>query len=188
MIILERPNCSKVLVPLSKLGDSKNVWFTIAGPGPLSFRNTQQGYGGVRPRWKTATGVYYFKAGPHLWATTRVSCIRPKSSLILGENKCWQRARAIVPATKLFGTTGPCPLSKPGRTCSLKFKHPGCFSSPITRPHLGLLKDVANANLGDSSLKWATDRNDDRLCAFQRGVAEQLLGPSVWTWDTRAVR
>ena len=64
LITLERPKCSKVLVPLSKLSVSKNVWFTNARLRPLDFIHSEMlkgGMGGVRPLWKTASGVYYFR-------------------------------------------------------------------------------------------------------------------------------
>ena len=64
LIIFERPKCSKVLVPLSKLSVSKNVWFTNARLGPLDFIHSEmlkRGMGGVRPVWKTASGDYYFR-------------------------------------------------------------------------------------------------------------------------------
>ena len=49
MIIFERPKCSKVWVPLSKLSVSKNVWFTNAILGPLDFIHSEmlkRGMGG----------------------------------------------------------------------------------------------------------------------------------------------
>ena len=64
MIIFERPKCSEVWVPLSKLSVSKNVWFTNAILGPLDFIHSEMlkmGMGGVRPVWKTASGDYYFR-------------------------------------------------------------------------------------------------------------------------------
>ena len=64
LIIFERPKCSKVLVPLSKLSVSKNVWFTNARLGPLDFIHSEmlkRGMGGSGPSGKTATGVYYFR-------------------------------------------------------------------------------------------------------------------------------
>ena len=61
---LERPKCSKVWVPLSKLSVGKNVWFTNAILGPLDFIHSEmlkRGMGGSGPPGKTASGEYYFR-------------------------------------------------------------------------------------------------------------------------------
>ena len=73
---LERPKCSKVWVPLSKLSVSKNVWFTNAILGPLDFIHSEmlkRGMGGVRPVWKTASGDYYFRGWTPPVSIQRVS-------------------------------------------------------------------------------------------------------------------
>ena len=67
MTILERPNCSKVLVPLSKLSVSKNVWFTNARLGPLDFIRSEMlkmGMGGSGPSGKQPLGSTISGAGP----------------------------------------------------------------------------------------------------------------------------
>ena len=72
MIIFERPKCSKVLVPLSKLSVSKNVWFTNARLGPLDFIHSEmlkRGMGGSGPSGKQPLGSTISGAGPHLGAT-----------------------------------------------------------------------------------------------------------------------
>ena len=49
LIMFERPKCSKVWVPFSKLSVSKNVWFTNAILGPLDFIHSEmlkRGMGG----------------------------------------------------------------------------------------------------------------------------------------------
>ena len=72
MTILERPNCSKVLVPLSKLSVSKNVWFTNARLGPLDFIRSEilkMGMGGSGPSGKQPLGSTISGAGPPLGAT-----------------------------------------------------------------------------------------------------------------------
>ena len=72
MIIFERPKCSKVLVPLSKLSVSKNVWFTNARLGPLDFIHSEmlkRGMGGSGPSGKQPLGSTISGAGPPLGAT-----------------------------------------------------------------------------------------------------------------------
>ena len=72
LTILERPNCSKVLVPLSKLSVSKNVWFTNARLGPLDFIRSEMlkmGMGGSGPSGKQPLGSTISGAGPPLGAT-----------------------------------------------------------------------------------------------------------------------
>ena len=72
LTILERPNCSKVLVPLSKLSVSKNVWFTNARLGPLDFIHSEMlkmGMGGSGPSGKQPLGSTISGAGPPLGAT-----------------------------------------------------------------------------------------------------------------------
>ena len=72
LIILERPKCSKVLVPLSKLSVSKNVWFTNARLGPLDFIHSEmlkRGMGGSGPSGKQQLGSTISGAGPPLGAT-----------------------------------------------------------------------------------------------------------------------
>ena len=72
LIIFERPKCSKVLVPLSKLSVSKNVWFTNARLGPLDFIHSEmlkRGIGGSGPSGKQPLGSTISGAGPHLGAT-----------------------------------------------------------------------------------------------------------------------
>ena len=72
LIIFERPKCSKVLVPLSKLSVSKNVWFTNARLGPLDFIHSEmlkRGMGGSGPSGKQPLGSTISGAGPHLGAT-----------------------------------------------------------------------------------------------------------------------
>ena len=69
LTILERPNCSKVLVPLSKLSVSKNVWFTNARLGPLDFIRSEMlkmGMGGSGPSGKQPLGSTISGAGPPL--------------------------------------------------------------------------------------------------------------------------
>ena len=72
LIIFERPKCSKVLVPLSKLSVSKNVWFTNARLGPLDFIHSEmlkRGMGGSGPSGKQPLGSTISGAGPPLGAT-----------------------------------------------------------------------------------------------------------------------
>ena len=72
MIIFERPKCSKVLVPLSKLSVSKNVWFTNARLGPLDFIHSEmlkRGMGGSGPSGKQPLGSTISGAGPPLGTT-----------------------------------------------------------------------------------------------------------------------
>ena len=72
LIIFERPKCSKVLVPLSKLSVSKNVWFTNAILGPLDFIHSEmlkRGMGGSGPSGKQPLGSTISGAGPPLGAT-----------------------------------------------------------------------------------------------------------------------
>ena len=72
MIIFERPKCSKVLVPLSKLSVSKNVWCTNARLGPLDFIHSEmlkRGMGGSGPSGKQPLGSTISGAGPPLGAT-----------------------------------------------------------------------------------------------------------------------
>ena len=62
LTILERPNCSKVLVPLSKLSVSKNVWFRNARLGPLDFIHSEMlkmGMGGSGPSGKQPLGLLF---------------------------------------------------------------------------------------------------------------------------------
>ena len=76
MIIFERPKCSKVLVPLSKLSVSKNVWFTNARLGPLDFIHSEmlkRGMGGSGPSGKQPLGSTISGAGPPLGATNPVT-------------------------------------------------------------------------------------------------------------------
>ena len=75
MIIFERPKCSKVLVPLSKLSVSKNVWFTNARLGPLDFIRSEmlkRGMGGSGPSGKQPLGSTISGAGPPLGTTNPV--------------------------------------------------------------------------------------------------------------------
>ena len=67
---LERPKCSKVWVPLSKLSVSKNIWFTNAILGPLDFIHS--GPSGKQPVETTISGVE-----PPLGATKgyKVPCV-----------------------------------------------------------------------------------------------------------------
>ena len=72
MIIFERPKCSKVWVPLSKLSASKNVWFTNAILGPLDFIHSEmlkRGMGGSGPSGKQPVETTISGVGPPLGAT-----------------------------------------------------------------------------------------------------------------------
>ena len=78
LIIFERPKCSKVLVPLSKLSVSKNVWFTNARLGPLDFIHSEmlkRGMGGSGPSGKQPLGSTISGAGPPLGTTNPFYCI-----------------------------------------------------------------------------------------------------------------
>ena len=70
---LERPKCSKVWVPLSKLSVSKNVWFTNAILGPLDFIHSEMlkrgMVGGSGPPGKQRVETTISGAGPPLWAS-----------------------------------------------------------------------------------------------------------------------
>ena len=69
---LERPKCSKVWVPLSKLSVSKNVWFTNAILGPLDFIHSEtlkKGMGGSGPSGKQPVETTISGVGPPLGAT-----------------------------------------------------------------------------------------------------------------------
>ena len=90
LIIFERPKCSKVLVPLSKLSVSKNVWFTNARFGPLDFIHSEmlkRGMGGSGPSGKQPLGSTISGAGPPLGATKGYSVgTWRKSEWLLGTN------------------------------------------------------------------------------------------------------
>ena len=108
LIIFERPKCSKVWVPLSKLSVSKNVWFTNAILGPLDFIHSEmlkRGMGGSGPSGKQPVETTISGVGPPLGATkgyvkhivliSKVKVVRHKektawlrSQLFLWRNEC----------------------------------------------------------------------------------------------------
>jgi hypothetical protein len=80
LIILNCPNFSKVLVSLSKLSVSKNVWFTNAILGPLDFIHSEMlkmGMGRSGPSRKQPVESTISGAGPPLWTNQDyISCRR----------------------------------------------------------------------------------------------------------------